>query len=176
VDLRRLRLQEWLAGGFGVVLLGAMFLHWYGSSGTARTAWQAFSALDALLAVVGLMAVAIAAGAATQRAQAVPTALASVLLPVAAVATGLVVYRAASPPHLTASVPSGPRPTGYIPSGGTSREIGLWIGLAACVGIVGAAFAVIRDQSFPRALRETGGVRVETLPTPPREGAGRAGS
>lgn len=169
-------MQEWLAAGFGVVLLGAMFLHWYGSSGSARTAWEAFSALDVLLAVVGLAAVGVAASAATQRAQAVPTALAAVLLPLAVVATGFVVYRAASPPHPSEVVLGGPRATGHVPSGVNSRDIGLWIGLVACAGIVGAAFAVIRDQSFPRTLRESGRVQVETLPTPPREGAGQAGS
>jgi carbon starvation protein CstA len=175
VDLRRLRLQEWLVGAFGVVLLASMFLHWYGRSGSSRSAWQAFAAIDVLLAIVGLMAVALALAAATQRAQAVPTAIGSALLPVATVVTALVVYRAASPPHV-AGPPGGPRPTGYVPSGGTGREIGLWIGLAACVGIVAAAYAAIRDERFPEAVRETGRVHVETLPTPPRTGAGQAGS
>jgi hypothetical protein len=174
VDLRRLRAQEWAAGACGAALIGSTFLDWYGAGSTRRNAWEAFGALDALLVLVGLMAVALTVVTVAHRAQAVPVALGSLLALVGLVASAWLVYRVASPPDVAGSVPSGPRPTGYRP--GTEREVGLWIGLVACLGTTLAALASIRDDRFPRAVTEAARVELETLPAPPREGTREAGS
>ena len=81
-----------------------------------------------------------------------------------------------SPPDVVATYsPAGPRPTGYIPQD-VQREPGLWIGLGACVGVALGAMTALRDERFPRAVREQNRVEVKTLPTPPREGAGESGA
>jgi hypothetical protein len=169
-------LGEWAAGIAGGVLLGSLFLPWYGygfSSGPTRTfdAWQAFGAIDVLLAVVALMAIALAVITAIHPTAAVPIALASLLGLVGLVATGLVVYRVISPPDIEVLVlASVKRPTGYIPVHET-REVGLWMGLAACVGATVAGLYAMRDEGFPHAVRAARRVEVETLPAPPAEGA-----
>jgi hypothetical protein len=170
VDPRRLRAQEWIAGACGVALLVATFLDWYAAGSVKRNAWEAFGALDVLLAVVGLMAIALAAVTAGHRSQAVPTAIGSLLVLVGIVTSAWLVFRVASPPDLAGSVPSGPRATGYRP--GTDREAGLWLGLATCIGVTLSALASIRDDRFPRTVSDAARVDVPTLPAPPREGAG----
>jgi uncharacterized membrane protein len=174
VDLRRLRPQEWLTGLCGAVLIASTFLHWYGAGRAKRNAWESFGALDVLLVLVGLMAVALAIVTAAHRAQAVPTAIGSLLVLLGVVVSAWLVYRVASPPDVAASVPSGPRSTGYRP--GTERELGLWIGLVACLGTTVAALASIRDDRFPRAVTEAARVDIPTFPAPPRDGAGEPGS
>ena len=168
---------EWVAGVSGAVLLGAMFADWYsiGGGSLGRSAWQSFSAIDVLLALAAIMAVGLAAITAAHRAQAVPTAIASLLAPVAVVALGLLLYRVISPPDIKATYGAGPRPTGYLAQD-VHREAGLWIGLAACVGVALGAMTALRDDRFPRAVREQNRVEVTTLPTPPREGAGESGA
>jgi hypothetical protein len=86
------------------------------------------------------------------------------------VVSAWLVYRAASPPEWTVQL--GPRATGYRPS--TDLEAGVWIALAACLGVTLAALASIRDDRFPRPVAESARVEVPTLPAPPPEGAGGA--
>jgi hypothetical protein len=178
VDPRRLRIGEWLAGVSGVVLLASLFLHWYRTEGTNLdlTAWRAFGVTDVLLALVAVGGIALAAVTANQRSQAVPTALASLLTPLAAVVLVFLLYRVLSPPDAAGFAQHGPRPTGYIVSRDSSRQIGLWIGLVAYLGLLGGVLRALRDPSFPRAVRERNRVAVETLPIPPREGAGQGGA
>ncbi|MEA2399592.1 MAG: hypothetical protein QOK25_3148 [Thermoleophilaceae bacterium] len=178
MDPRRLRMGEWLAGVSGVVLLGAMFMDWYsiGGGSLGQSAWQSLSVIDLVLGLTALTAVGLAVMTAVDRSQAVPTAIASLLTPVAVVALALLLYRVISPPHVMATYGAyGPRPTGYIPQD-VQREPGLWIGLAACVGVALGAMAALRDDRFPRVVREQNRVEVATLPTPPREGAGESGA
>ncbi len=158
MDTRRLRLREWAAGAFGVVLLGSTFLHWYGAGRTKRDAWESFGALDVMLAFAGLMAIALAVVSVAHRTQAVPVAIGSLLVLVGLVATVWVAIRTASPP------------------GGLDRKAGVWVGLAACLGITLSALASIRDERFPRAVRDAAGVEAPVHPAPPRESTGEPGS
>ncbi|HKP91664.1 MAG TPA: hypothetical protein VJT75_16980 [Thermoleophilaceae bacterium] len=158
MDLRRLRLQEYLAGAFGVLLLVATFLDWYGGDDGKASAWETFGALDVMLAAVGLMAIALAVLTAGQRTQAVPVAIGSLLVLIGLVTSVWLAFRVARTP-------------GDMPD----REIGLWLGLVGCVGATGSALWSIRDDRFPRAVADAGRVDVTPLPAPPRGGAG-AGS
>ena len=74
MDLRRLRAGEWLAGLSGLVLLVALFLPWYSDDAGPRTGWESLGALDVVLAVVALSALAIPLVTALQRVPAVPLA------------------------------------------------------------------------------------------------------
>jgi hypothetical protein len=175
MDPRRLRTGEWIAGICGVVLLGAMFLDWYGigSTGQKRSAWEAFTVVDVVLALAGLFAVTLALTAAANRGVPVTVAMASLLSMFGIVATAVVAYRTASPPDIARSVMHhGGRPTGYIPSGGgVSRELGVWLGLAATAGLTLGAMVALRSERYPPAMKRESHLEVERLPAPPADGA-----
>jgi hypothetical protein len=156
VDLRRLRAEEWIAGACGAALLVALFLDWLREGSASRNGWEAFAALDVVLAIVALMALALTIVTAAHRSQAVPLAIGALLVLVGLIASVWLGVRVASVER--------------------HREVGLWIGLAACVGCTLSALISIRDDRFPRAVVEAAHVDVPTLPAPPREGAGEAGS
>jgi hypothetical protein len=144
VDVRRLRVGEWLAGIGGAALLGSLFLDWYeGASG-----WRSFSVVDVLLALAAGFALALAVTTAAHKAGAVPIALASLLGSAALVALLLVLWRAIDAPG----------------SGHAGREAGLWVGLAASAAMVAGAFASMKDERYPEAARSN--VPIETLPPP----------
>jgi hypothetical protein len=159
VDVRRLRVQEWIAGAAGAVLVVSLFLEWYGAGAKTWTAWQSFGTLDVVLAVAGLMAIALAVVAVVHRTQAVPLAIGSLLVLLGVVASAWLVFRVASPPD-----------------GVTHREAGLWIALVACLAVTIAALASIRDERFPRAVVDAAQAEPTTLPAPARDGARERGS
>jgi hypothetical protein len=146
MELKRVRLGEWIAGASAVALLGFMFLGWFGAepkeardavvSGKAeQTAWEAFGVLDIVLALTAAMGIALVVVTATQRTPALPIAFVSVTALVALVATVWLAIRAAAPP-----APEGSNLE-------TTRETGLWLGLLACAGIAAGALAGMRDES-----------------------------
>jgi hypothetical protein len=148
VDLRRLRHGEWIAGISGAVLLVVMFLDWYsGYRGATANAWETFTVVDVIFAIAALMGIGLAAAAATQRSPAVPQALGALTVPVAFVAALLVVINALA-----------------LPGGVTGREPGLYIGVAATLGVLVGAWRSIGDESFPREV--TTEVEVTPLPAP----------
>src|SRR5436309_3398102 len=60
MDLRRARAWDWVAGLAGAVLIASLFLHWYRAPGGGSvTAWQAFTVVDVILFVVGLVGIAL---------------------------------------------------------------------------------------------------------------------
>jgi hypothetical protein len=162
MDLRRLRAGEWLAGFSGLVLLVALFLPWYGDDAGSRTGWESLGALDVVLAVVALSALAIPVVTALQRVPAVPLAHESLTSLVAWLAVLLVLIRVLN-----------------MPDWADGREWGLWVALAATVGVAAGTLLAMRDERLTRAGRHTDltGVpvphprEVETL-SPPRPEAG----
>ena len=64
-----------MAGAGGFALLASMFLHWYGLAlpgGPEATAWQAFSVLDVVLALLALVPFALVFMQATRDSAALP--------------------------------------------------------------------------------------------------------
>jgi hypothetical protein len=148
MDLRRLRHGEWIAGVSGAVVLVALFLDWYSAPGGATAnAWESFTVTDVLLAAAGLIGIALAVGAATQRSPAVPQATGALAVPVALVAAVSVVIQALS-----------------LPEGADAREVGLYLGIAATLGVLVGAWRSIGDQSFPHGVAPK--VDVTPLPAP----------
>ncbi|MFL5885169.1 MAG: hypothetical protein ACJ77M_08880 [Thermoleophilaceae bacterium] len=172
MDARRLRWEEWLAGVSGVVLLVAMFLPWYRYArlDVTHDAWQSFAALDLVLAAVAVMAIGVAVMAAMHPTAAVPIALTSLLGLVGLVGTAWLAVRAASPPSLDLSVRNLLGKTSSVHSLDASRQAGVWIGLAGCLGATVAALVGMRDERYPRAVREGSRLEVESMPAPPPEG------
>lgn len=162
MDLRRLRAGEWLAGLSGLVLLVALFLPWYGDDAGTRTGWESLGALDVVLALVALSALAIPVVTAVQRVPAVPLAHESLTSLVGWFAVVLVLIRVLN-----------------MPDWADGREWGLWVALAATVGVAASTLLAMRDERLTRAGRHSDltGVpvahprEVETL-SPPRPEAG----
>jgi hypothetical protein len=148
VDLRRVRYGEWIAGVAGAVLLIALFLPWYSSAaGDTENAWQAFGFVDILLMLAALMGIGLATAAATQRSPAVPQTVGALTVPVAFLGAILVVIRALS-----------------LPTGADGRQAGLYIGIAATLGVLVGAWRSIGDERFPREVTKQ--VEVTPLPAP----------
>src|SRR5215213_8469144 len=162
MDLRRLRAGEWLAGIAGLALFVALFLAWYSDGAGTRTGWQSLGALDVVLALVALSALAIPAVTAFHRVPAVPLAHQSLTALVGGLAVLLVLVRVLN-----------------MPDWAVGREWGLWVALAATVGIAAGGLLAMRDERLTRAGRHTDltGVpvtkqlEVEML-SPPRPEAG----
>jgi amino acid transporter len=160
MDLRRLRVGEWIVGACGVLLLVALFLAWYGEPST--TAWEAFTVLDVILALLALAAIAVPVVTATHRVPALPLATESLTALFGIVGVLLVLIRVLN-----------------LPGEADAREIGLWLGLLATLGIAAGALIGMRDERLSPDGRHTdlSGVPVssqpdiETLPAP-RPGTG----
>jgi hypothetical protein len=174
VDLGRVRAWEWLTGLAGVALFVSLFLPWYGAEGVSGTAngWESFAVIDFILAASALLAMALVVVTATQRTAAVPQTVAAFVVWLAIVAVIVALIRLANPPGLTIYAP--------LESGGNldppligeetdaTRELGLWLGVAAALGIFAAGWKSMRDKRFPRAMRPN--LKVETIATPSPEG------
>jgi hypothetical protein len=169
MDLRRLRAGEWIATFSGAALIVSLFLPWYGgrprgglashpaASGADATAWQAFSVLDVVFFLGGLLGVALLLVTATQKTVAVPVAFTGLTVLAAAVVLLLVVLRLLFEP--------GDHPT---------REGGLFLALAGAVGLTGGGLLALRDERLSKPGRPTDatgrpappGPEIEPIPAP----------
>jgi hypothetical protein len=147
MDLRRLRVGEWIVGAAGVVLLISLFLPWYGSAQSV-SGWEAFAALDVILALVALAAISVPLVTAAYRVPAVPLAWQSLTVLIAFVALLLVLLRVLN-----------------LPGELDGRESGLWLGLVATLGICAGGLVAMRDER-----RAPSGRAIEKLPAPRPEG------
>ena len=60
MNLHRLRKGEWIAAISGAVLIVSLFLPWWeGADGGRLSGWEALTALDVALALLGLSALAV---------------------------------------------------------------------------------------------------------------------
>ena len=163
MDLRRLRIGEWLAAASGMALLVSLFLPWYGPdvcitpyrdliqgralycSNATATGWESLSAIDVLLAFVAASAVLLAIVTATQAVPAVPIALSALVSLAGLFGLILVLLRVLD-----------------IPDWASGREWGIWLGLAGAVGIIAGAMLAMREETLPSAAR----VEIEPIPAP----------
>jgi hypothetical protein len=130
MDLRRLRAGEWIAALSGSALLLSLFLPWYGAgSEDDASGWQALAAVDIALALVAASGVALLVVTASQRVPAVPIALAAIVTLVGLIGVVLVLIRLAD-----------------VPAGFDGRELGVWLGLVAAIGITAGGAIAMRDE------------------------------
>ena len=140
-----MRRPELIAAVSGLLLIVALFLPWYTRDtdiagaviSQTWTAWQATPVIAALLFLVGAVAIAAAAAPPGFRRD-------RVLLPLGLLALLLVVFRAIDLPLPDVDLVEGDQAD-------TSRQIGLFLALLACVGI--AAGGRRRAGTGPRASR-----------------------
>jgi hypothetical protein len=139
MDLRRLRLGEWLAALSGGALLVSLFLPWYSSgSGADLSAWEAFAVNDVLLAGIALFALSLPVVTAVQAAPAVPIAQAAITTIAGLVAIVLVLVRLA-----------------WLPDLADSREAGIWLAFFAAIGVFISGVVAMRDERLSRPGRPT---------------------
>ena len=158
MDLRRLRVGEWIVGASGLLLLISLFLAWYRDT----TGWEAFSVIDVVLALLALTAISVPIVTATHRVPAVPLALESLVALFGLLGLLLVVVRVLN-----------------LPGDADGREVGLWLALVAALGIVVGTLVGMRDERRSPEGRHTdlSGVpvasqpEIETMPAP-RAGPG----
>jgi hypothetical protein len=158
MDLRRLRVGEWLVGAAGLLLLVSLFLPWYRDT----TGWEAFSIIDLILALLALAAISVPIVTATHRVPALPLALESLVALFALLGLVLVLIRVLN-----------------LPGEADGREAGLWLALIGTLGIFGGGMVGMRDERRSPKGKHTdlAGVpvgsppEVETVPAP-RPGAG----
>ena len=155
MDLRRLRVGEWIVGACGVLMLVALFAPWYGNP--SSSAWEAFTILDVILALVALAALSVPLVTATHRVPAVPLALESLTALFGSIGVVLLLIRVLN-----------------LPDDLHGREWGLWLGLVAALGIVAGGLVAMRDERRSPGGRHTdlSGVpvssprEIESLPAP----------
>jgi hypothetical protein len=177
MDLRRLRLGEWLMGASGLLLLVALFLPWYelgegfvvgppDALDAHASAWDAFTIIDVLLALGALAAIASLVVTAAEATPAVPLAMQSLVTLLALLLLVLVVFRLADPPDLTfLESTSSPAARAHVRD--IDRAAGAWLGLVAVAGILVGGLVGVRDE---RRSPEGGHTDLSGVPTgEPRE-------
>lgn len=134
MDLRRLRAGEWIAALSGALLLVSLFLPWYGAGAEDASGWEAFAVVDVALALVAAFGVSLLVVTASQRVPAVPIALSAIVTIVGMIGVVLVLVRLAN-----------------LPGGFDGRELGVWLGLLAAIGIVAGSALAMRDERLSPA-------------------------
>jgi hypothetical protein len=150
----RLRTPDLVAAAGGVALLAAMFLHWYGLAlpggpalGPEVTAWQAFSVLDVVLALLALVPFVLVFMQATRDSAALPV-LFSVLTTVAgAIAALLILYRIANQPG---------------PNDVVEVQAGAWLAFLAAIVVTVGGWGSMRMEAMPGRPERP----VEHMPSP----------
>jgi hypothetical protein len=190
MDLRRLRVGEWIFGVSGALLLISLFLPWWGLEGpwgklgpagpteagyfdnatemtvTTFTAWQVFSVADILFALLGLLALLVFVIVSRWEAPGPGLAGEALLTLLAIPMTIVAIVQVVGTPGVLELPPPLPDP---------SIEIGAWLGLASSFGVLLGLLAAMRDErlSEPGEPTDQAGVpvaepvAVETLPLPP---------
>jgi hypothetical protein len=147
MDLRRLRIGEWIAGVSGAVLIGSLFLDWYETP--AISGFETFTVIDVALVLAGVSGLALLFLTANQGTAAVPIAFAALTTIVALLAALLGLWKAVD-----------------LPGTASGRLAGLWLGLAATAGLVAGAALAMRDERLSEPGRHTDATG---RPTPPPE-------
>jgi carbon starvation protein CstA len=131
--MRRVRAGEIVAGVAGLALLVVLFLEWYTVAGRGEglSAWDAFTVVDVLLALVALLGIAVLVSQVAGRGPAVPVALEVLTTTLALAATLLVLYRILNQPGSNDVV---------------DAAVGAWLGAACCLALFLGAWLALRDE------------------------------
>jgi hypothetical protein len=164
MDLRRLRVGEWITAISGVALLASLFAPWYrAEDAPATSGFESLALLDIVLALVAAGAVGLWIITAAQRLPAVPLTVNTLLCLGGLLALVLVVVRVLD-----------------LPDDANAREWGLWLGLAASLGIVGGSLLAMRDERLSKPGHPTdlsgrptaARAEIEAISAPRPEGGG----
>jgi uncharacterized membrane protein YfcA len=152
MDLRRLRVGEWIAALSGGLLIVSLFVHWYRRGPVACialagvkcpnpegfTGWESFAVIDVVLAAVAVFALAVWVVTVTQQTVAIAIAMDTLLALLGIVATIIVAIRLADLPDL------GPH---------VERTTGVYLALGGALGVVTGAWLAMHDERAPTQPR-----------------------
>lgn len=166
MDLRRLRVGEYVTAAFGTLLVLSLFGSWYGVGSEELTAWEAFAVTDVLLAMSGLLGIGLLVLTAVQRTAAVGVASDTLLLIVGGVVALIALFRFLNLPAAADEIDAG-------------RTLLSAVGTLAALGVPAGALLSMRDERPSRPGRPTDATgrpvdappEIETLPAPPRGAA-----
>jgi hypothetical protein len=135
------------------VLLVVLFLPWYGVRGRAATlsAWQAFSVVDLVIALVAVLGIAVLVVQIAGRGPAAPVALAVITATLSLVAFVLIAFR----------ILDQPGPNEFV-----TVRAGAWLGLLATALVAGGTWLSLSDER-PRPV-DPPAPEPERRPTPAR--------
>lgn len=140
----RLHTGELVTGAASLLLLVVMFLGWFeptdvfGDTGVSFSAWEAFSAIDVILALTALTGLVLVGLTLTQRTAALPVTAAVIVTALGFLSTLLVLFRVLiDQPGFGVGVPDV----------AIDNTIWAWVGLLCCVGIVLGGYLTLRDES-----------------------------
>jgi hypothetical protein len=152
----RLRDGDLLAGAAGLALLASMWLSWYEPAAAfgaldrldlSISAWEAFSVLDVVLALLALVPLGLVWAQATRDSPAVPVAFSVFATLAGLLAALLILYRIVNQPG---------------PNDAVDVHLGAWAGFAAAAAIAAGGWRSLRVEAMPGAPRPP----VEDLPAP----------
>ena len=132
---RSLSRGELIGAAAALVLLVASFLPWYSVGGESADAWEAFSVVDLLLAAAIAAALSVPGCVLGRVSVSYPVVGSALTLLFGLIAVILVAIRAADPPG----------------GGSPTRDIGLWLGFAAALGVVLGGYLGIQPRSASSA-------------------------
>jgi uncharacterized membrane protein len=150
--MRRLRHGEWIAGAAGAALLLSLFLPWYRIAfgpleGPSGTAWEAFAAVDVVLALLALVPLTLVVVQATRPSPSVPVAFSVLTTLAGALAALLILWRLLDQPG---------------PNDVVEVRPAAWLALAAALLAAAGGWRSMRAESIPRAPLPP----IEDLPAP----------
>jgi hypothetical protein len=129
LDLRRLRLGEWLAAAGGIALIVALALPWYEVGGESVSGYEALTVIDVLLTLIALLALSLPVLQATRDSPALPVGAAVLSTVFGILGILLVLFRIVDDPFT-----------------GSSLKAGAWIALIAAVAIEAAGWLSLDNE------------------------------
>jgi hypothetical protein len=151
VNLRRVAPGDWAVGVCGAVLIGSLWLPWYGAAGHDFNAWQAFAVNDVIFLAVGAMALGLVFTTASQSSGAVPIAISVFTSLGGILAAILAIVRL------------------VWPLDSADRMAGVWIGTGAALALAATALLAQRSEHF--GAEGMAQAEVTSLPAPRGNGA-----
>jgi hypothetical protein len=152
----RLRDGDVIAGAAGIALLASLFLDWYGPASVfgaldridfGTNAWESFSVLDVVLALLALVPFALVWAQATRDSPALPIAFSAFATLAGLLAALLILYRIVDQPG---------------PNDAVEVHAGAWAGFAAAAVLAAGGWRSMRVEAMPGAPAPP----VEDLPAP----------
>ena len=150
MDLRRLRVGEWVLALSSAALLVSLFLPWYERGDTTVSGWESFTIIDVLLAAVAIFALCAVVATATQPTTALSISFESLSVIFGLVASVLALVRVLDVPDFGGA--------------GWGTAVGAYLGLAGAVGVASGALVAIRDERLSPPGKHTD---MTGRPTPP---------
>jgi hypothetical protein len=121
---------EWVAALCGLGLLAVMFTGWYRTAaGPALDAWEAFSVVDVIVAVVALAAVVIAVVSLAGVSVSLPVAGSAATSALSVIAILFLAWRLIDPP-----------------GSGLERDAGIWLGLLLSLGVLAGGYIGMGEE------------------------------